>query len=204
VSLTLWWIAVPVGAAVLLTIVYALYLGIGPLPTSRKVRAALRRLLPSGVRRVVELGCGFGSLLPVLARHYPKGTIKAYELSPVPWLIAWIRSRLVRTDVHVFRQCLFRSGLEESELVVCYLYHAAMRRLATKLQAELKPGSYVLTHTFALPGWTPIETAVANDLYRTRIYLYQTQGGQQQLSRIRSILPQVASTLTSKNILVLP
>jgi hypothetical protein len=48
-----------------------------------------------------------------------------------------------------------------------------MEALSAKLRKELKPGTYVLTHTFALADWKPLELTHTRDLYRTPVYLYQ-------------------------------
>ena len=48
-----------------------------------------------------------------------------------------------------------------------------MKRLKEKLEAELKPGTLVISNTFAIPGWAYEKMLEVDDLYRTKIYLYK-------------------------------
>ena len=48
-----------------------------------------------------------------------------------------------------------------------------MADLKPKLEAELKTGAYVLSNTFAVPGWRPEAVRRADDLYATTVYLYR-------------------------------
>jgi len=68
---------------------------------------------------------------------------------------------------------LYAYPYEEVDVVVCYLYPGAMRRLDPLLKAKLQPGAAVISLCFALPGWTPVRTVVCGDLYRTKVYVYQ-------------------------------
>ena len=57
--------------------------------------------------------------------------------------------------------------------VYCYLYAGAMTQLSHKLRRELRPGAWVISNTFALPGWQPIRVVRLRDWYRTPMYLYR-------------------------------
>ena len=56
---------------------------------------------------------------------------------------------------------------------VCYLYPGAMRQLKEKFIKELKPGTMIISNTFAIPGWIPQQVWEVNDLYKTKIYRYE-------------------------------
>lgn len=158
------------------TVVYALLLGIGPVPTSRHVRKHLATLLPQEAKHIAELGCGWGTLLRLLSRRYPKGQIAGYERSPLPCLFAWMgRWTLGLSNVSIHWEDFFSTPLHQADLVVCYLFPKAMDRLAVKFRHELQVGTCVVTHTFALPGWTPKRLIHADDLYRTPIYVYAVE-----------------------------
>jgi hypothetical protein len=170
-----------VGLAVaggLLVVVYTLWYGISPMPTSLRVRRVLLGMLPADPGGpVVELGAGWGSLAFPLARRWPGRPVTAYEVSPVPWL--FMRLRLaVRPcpNLRIVRRDFFRDDLSGTTLAVCYLYRGAMRRLRAKFETELPAGAMVLTHTFAVPGWLPETVVRAGDLYRTPVYRYRTRG----------------------------
>lgn len=144
------------------------------MPTSRKARKALFSLLPDGCENIFELGSGWGNLIFPLAKNFPASRIHAIEGSPLPWFFSIVVQKiLLFPNLTIRRKNFFTISLKEADLVVCYLYPGAMRRLKEKFQEELKPGAYVATNTFAVPGWVPDKILKVNDLWGTCIYLYK-------------------------------
>lgn len=144
------------------------------MPTSRKVRKALFSLLPDECENIFELGSGWGNLIFPLAKNFPASRIHAFEGSPLPWFFSIaVQKILLFPNLTIRRKNFFTISLKEADLVVCYLYPGAMRRLKEKFQEELKPGSFVVTNTFAVPGWIPDKILQTNDLWGTCIYLYK-------------------------------
>jgi len=161
-------------AGVASIVFHTLRTGISPMPTAPKVRRQLLSLIPPELEgTVLELGSGWGTLAFALADRCPRAQVVAFELSHVPYAVSRLRQWLSpRPNLRFVRQDFFQASFAEASLVVCYLFPGAMTRLAPKLLAELAPGARILTHTFALRGWTPLRTLVVEDLYRTPIYLY--------------------------------
>ena len=163
-------------AALVLVVAYTLRTGISPMPTGAAARVALLGVLPPDPGGTVfELGVGWGGLAAALARHYPTWSVIGYELSPVPWLVARARCRLVGpVNLTLRRADFLRADLSPAGLVVCYLCPAGMVRLRPKLEAELRPGSVVVSNFFAVPGWNPEQpVARAADGARSPVYLYR-------------------------------
>jgi len=123
---------------------------------------------------MIDLGCGWGTLLFALARRYPERQMIGYELSWVPWLYA----RLYKTlfgfhHVQIIRKNFFSVDLPEPALITCYLFPQAMVDLEAKL-AELPCKNILLiSNTFALPGHDPVRMIRLDDLYHSPIYLYR-------------------------------
>lgn len=148
---------------------WSIRLGIGPTPTSRRVSQVLKKALPGRINGdIVELGCGWGTLLPILKQQYPRNRIIAFERSPVPALWATLT-----TGIPITRNDFFTADLGHPGLIVCYLYPGAMKRLEEEVIPGLPEGCWILTHTFRLPGWQPVKTLYGDDLYKTPVYLYQ-------------------------------
>ena len=162
-------------AVVLGLVIYALITGVAPAPTSPRVAAVMLDMIPPAIDGVIfELGSGWGTLAFPLARRLPGRTVRAVEISPLPWLFSRLRHGVDRLTNLSIRRADFRQvDLGEAALVVCYLFPAAMDGLKAKLEAELKPGAYVLSNTFAVPGWRPEAVRRADDLYATTVYLYR-------------------------------
>lgn len=172
-----WWEGLLLGTSlflVLVTVGYSLRVGISPMPSNGRVIASLLGLIPEDYEgTIVDLGSGWGTLVLPLAQRCTRANIVGIELSPLPYAVARIRiawSRL--TNVSLRREDFFQSSLEDASVVVCYLYTGAMKRLQQTLPEQLKPGTVVISHTFALPDWTPTRVVRVNDLYRTPIYVY--------------------------------
>ncbi len=179
-------------AAIALTLVYTLRTGISPVPTSPRVRRALLGALPAtlGPGTIFELGCGWGSLALPLARVYPRHRVEAYELSPIPWAVCRLRA-LLRPggrNLGVHRRDMHRADLRDACLVVCYLYPGGMESLRPKFEAELPAGAVVASNFFPVPGWRPTRTVQADDLDRSRVYLYRV-GTPAPGCRSASVLP---------------
>lgn len=149
--------------------------GISPMPSSVKVISAVLKELESLPKvTILELGSGWGSIAFPLAKKYPASSILGYENSAVPYIYSRLKNILYSYEnLKLFYGDFFKRDLSVADVVICYLYPGAMAKLSEKLKNELKPGSWVISNTFALPGWTPKKIIELNDLYHTKVYLYQ-------------------------------
>jgi len=157
-------------------IIYSLYNGVSPMPTSWKVTRALLEIAVSYrvSGNVFELGSGWGNLALLLARTLPSCQVFGYENSPVPHLFSRVIAMIFSTqNLQLIWSNFFRTSLSRADLVVCYLHPDAMKELKVKFERELKEGTLVISNTFALPGWEPIRISNVSDLYHSRIYVYQ-------------------------------
>jgi 16S rRNA A1518/A1519 N6-dimethyltransferase RsmA/KsgA/DIM1 with predicted DNA glycosylase/AP lyase activity len=145
------------------------------MPTLPKVKRKLFKMLPEiSSGEIAELGSGWGTLAFILAKKYPSLKVIGYEISPVPFFYSNLIAKIYSyPNLTLIRQDFFHSSFKDKKLVVCYLYPAAMEKLKAKFEKELSPEAYVISHTFAIPGWKPLVIEHASDLYHTPIYLYQ-------------------------------
>jgi len=163
------------GIATALIVGYGFRLGIPPTPTSFPARRKILALLPERIQgTILELGAGWGGLAFVLARAHPESTVIAYELSPVPWLVAKLRARLGgHRNVEVRRRNFLRVSLAEGDAVVCYLFRGIMEPLGEKLRSELRPGTPVVTHAFRFPAWVAEREEAVPEIWRGVTYRYR-------------------------------
>ncbi|MMZ65243.1 hypothetical protein D1872_276380 [compost metagenome] len=76
----------------------------------------------------------------------------------------------------VFRRAdLYKWPLEQTDVIVCYLYPAAMQRLSSRLHERLLPGATIISVCFALPDWQPERVIVCKDIQRTKVYVYKVE-----------------------------
>lgn len=154
---------------------YSFKNGITPTPTLGMVKQGLMAMLSQQQinGNLYELGAGWGTLAFALAKEYKHCNIYGYENSTFPYFFSQIRNLCSRyRNVKLFREDFYDVSLHDADLVVCCLYTRAMQKLRIKFENELKKDALVVSHTFAVPDWTPVDVFVAADLYRTKIYLY--------------------------------
>jgi len=161
--------------AVLVSIVwYSVRTGISPMPSS----VAVRKIILDEVDRaaggdIIDAGSGWGTLLIRVAARYPERKVTGYELSPVPWLVSYIRKKMYRLDnCTIYRRDFLKADLSDSCIVVCYLYPGGMSRLEKKLEEEKTGVHTVISSTFAFPSCTFDKVIRANDMHRSPVYVY--------------------------------
>ncbi|WP_372663473.1 class I SAM-dependent methyltransferase [Cohnella sp.] len=170
-----------------LSIVYASWRnGITPMPASRLVRREvsneIHRLNKQG--SLADAGSGWGTLALHLAKRCTGWRIIGIENSVIPLAVSKLLARLaLRKDQFVasaepgnpisfIRGNLYKYPYETVDLIVCYLFPGAMRRLSGIFRDRLTPGQCIISICFALPGWEPDRVITCRDLYRTPVYVY--------------------------------
>jgi SAM-dependent methyltransferase len=138
--------------------------------SSRAAVAALLQFVP-GERetRVLDLGCGTGTVLAALARERPLARLEGVERAPLPWFLAWLRGCLARRRFDVSWRNLWDADLSRYDVVYAYLSPAAMPRLRDKARREMRPGSLLVSFRFAIPGVAADSVPVG----RQRLYLWR-------------------------------
>ncbi len=164
--------------AFLLSIVwYSLRTGISPMPSSGAVRKVIfDEVGGAGQGTVIDAGSGWGSLVISIAARYPERKVTGYELSPIPWLVSVILTKIRRFhNLAIYRRDFLRADLSEAGIIVCYLYPGGMRRLEKKLKEENTRVHTVISSTFAFPSFTYGRVVRAHDLHRSPVYVYYLQ-----------------------------
>ncbi len=160
------------GLSIILT---SMKTGISPVPSTGEARKAILSAVEnSGAGPVMDLGSGWGTLVVALARQYPNRQIIGYELSWVPWAFSSIRKYIFQLhNLTLSRQDFRYADLSRTSVIVCYLFTGGMMSLQEKLAQETHGEIRIVSSTFALPSGNPTNITRLNDMYRTRIYVYQ-------------------------------
>lgn len=136
-------------------------------PTSE---ALLSLMLQRNARRFIDLGSGLGGVVRSLdgeGRH-----ASGVESAPMVWLISVLLSKLKRRG-HILRQDIWSADISDEDIVYVFLSPEPMPALYAKARREMKPGSLLVSNSFAVPGVTPDETWELSDRRKTRLYLYE-------------------------------
>ena len=113
------------------------------------VRRAFKRLNVGPKDTLIDLGVGDGSILIAAARRGARA--RGYELSPLMWLIAWVRNlRYPKTSVRYGN--FYRRSFPEATIIFAFLMPKIMPRVQTWLAQQKFPhGKYFLAYAFPLP-----------------------------------------------------
>ncbi len=140
--------------------------------TARRVQAALAELIgeTKGLR-IVDLGCGLGSVIAALKRARPDCECDGVELAPLPYLVSRLRG--LRSGCRVERRDLMTVDLSRYDLVYAFLSPAPMAELWEKARREMRPGSRFVSLAFTVPGVEPDRVIAAGAKPRHTLYVWR-------------------------------
>lgn len=145
---------------------FVLLYGAPYLPTRKQqARDALDMLNLKEGDIFVDLGSGDGAVLIEAAR---RGLVcYGYELNPFVWAVSRIRTRKFGKQITIYCKNFWNISLpEDTKGVFVFLLDKYMEKLDTKLTAELKSGTSLLSYTFQIPGKKPRKNTGALFLYK--------------------------------------
>ena len=143
-------------AALILGIIHlpTFWTGVPYYPTSKVAYTEILALLPADKPfRFIDLGCGFGPLLLFLAKSRPLGNFVGSEISLLPFLLAWLRTKLIaRSRISIVYRSFWEISLADFDVVYAFLAPGPMERLWGKASGEMRPGAIFITNTFVVPA----------------------------------------------------
>lgn len=139
--------------------------------SNRPTTAALAALIPSGPCFVLDLGCGDGSLLRQLSRARPDCAFVGVEHAPLSWAVARLVN-LDRDNVEVRYGDFWRQPLTPFDLVYAFLSPVPMADLWRKVGQEMRPGTLLVSNSFAVPELRAAREIVVGDRRDTRLLVY--------------------------------
>jgi len=127
----------------------------------RAVRNVLKKdLIEKGVepKIIYELGSGWGPLVMDAAKLFPDAKVIGVEFSFLAVQFSRIRAFLFgRRNVEIRRNDFFKEDLKDADLIIFYMLESILEKLSPKMIKELPKGAMIVSNTFQIKGWTPIE-----------------------------------------------
>lgn len=121
--------------------------------------------------RVYDLGCGDGRFVVTAARQFGA---RGVGIDIDPERIKEARALATRTGaddkVRFIEGDLFETDISEATVVTLYLLTRLNLKLRPKLMKELKPGTRIVSHDFAMGDWKPERTEIVGT---SSIYLWR-------------------------------
>jgi len=144
------------------------------IPTPKNI---VRQMLSlAGLRKgenLYDLGAGDGRILVEAVRGFgAKGT--GVEIDPER--IQRLRERLQSTGVtaNVIQEDLMSVDVSPADVIAIYLSDSVNKKLAKKLERELKAGTRVVSLDYAIPGWrSEKEVSVNSGGLERKLFLYR-------------------------------
>lgn len=143
-------------------------------PTSRAATLAVGSLLPE--RRgfsFIDLGSGCGGLLHYLRRARPDGNYHGVEAAPLPFLFGRCRNTFGPVRCHIEWGDFWTLDLAPYDVVYAYLSPPPMAELWRKACREMRPGSALISNSFAVPGVAPELSLKLNDFEGSTLHLWR-------------------------------
>ena len=105
-----------------------------------------------------DLGCGDGRVAIMAAQEFGARSVGVemredlakQALGRVSELGLDVRVKIVQGD-------MFKLDLSQADVVTLYLTTSANDKVKPKLEAELKPGTRVVSHDYEILGWRPVK-----------------------------------------------
>jgi hypothetical protein len=163
-----------VGVALLIPTAYAGKIGAPYAPTRmRVVRKAFDELEIGNNDVVVDLGVGDGSIVIEAARRGAKAY--GYELSPIMWAVAWVRTWFVKGKrPTIYFGNFYKKKPEDATVIFAFLMPDNMPRVKQYLRSISFPnGSFMLAYAFPFKDEEPL-TVIREDKCAP-LYVYDLQ-----------------------------
>jgi hypothetical protein len=142
-------------------------------PSGRAAWDAVAGLLPADrPLAIADVGSGLGGLVLDLARRRPDCQVDGIELAPLPWWVSRMRAALSGSRARFVHGDYEMVNFSHYDVVFAYLSPAAMAGLWRKAEAEMRPGSMLLSYEFDIPGRMPDRRVVATNSKKI-LYLWQ-------------------------------
>ena len=133
----------------------------------RRIKTMLELANIKDGQKVVDLGSGDGRILIAAVKKYQVECV-GYEINPFWYFVSLfkIRKNEVNNRVKIYRKSYWSEDLGQFDVVFLYLIPYNMKKMARKLQAELKPGALVISNGFKFNNWPSIREENGVFLYK--------------------------------------
>ena len=123
--------------------------------------------------KIYDIGCGDGRSVYLAAKDYQAEAV-GLELSPLVYCLAKIRKFFWRSKAKIKMKDFYFYNLSDADAIVCYLLPETLKRLKEKLEAELKPGTKIISYAFQMQGWKEKHLEQRNpELNMAPIWVYE-------------------------------
>ena len=136
------------------------------------VKAVLTLVAKEQADSFIDIGAGLGSMVLPVANENPQLRIMAVERAPLPWLIAKWRCRHLK-NIEVKRANFWALNLADYDVVFAFLSPLVMKKIADKVQKEMRNDTLFISSTFPVPDWLPETIIETSDKRQKQLFCYR-------------------------------
>jgi Ribosomal protein L11 methylase len=148
---------------------------------------AMLKLAGAGKSDVIyDLGCGDGRIVITAAKEYGARGV-GIDINPqrIDEANQNAKREHVANLVNFRIGDVFESDVRQASIVALYMLPDVNLKLRPKLQNELKPGSRIVTHGFAMGNWQPTKV---EEVDGEKIYLWVLPAGKKLSAALEPVL----------------
>lgn len=163
------------GFFLLFTVYEILRYKISPYPSNHHVESEVIQFLKNSpqIKKIGDLGAGFGFFSVKLAKIFPEKEILAVEATVFPfYVLRFLKSYYQLENLKIKKIDFFKMEKIDVDCVYCFLYPDKMDKIAKHLKKVLKQKVLVISSTFYL-NLPLINQKRMSDVYQTPVYYYK-------------------------------
>lgn len=122
----------------------------------------------------LDLGCGSGDALIIAARDFGATAI-GYEISPLPYLLAKIKTRKY-SNIQIFRSDFRKSTkyIKQADVIYMYLLNSVLNKIENQIFHNIKGNTRIATLAFKFKTRKPSKVIKTKNLgIESSIFLYK-------------------------------
>ncbi len=146
------------------------------LSEARKILAESKKVL-----KIIDLGCGSGSLIIPLAKEFPQHEFYGYDWDVVPFSIASFRARRIK-NVQLFCTDYTKIKYDNADVILIFGGKKLFANWGDKLVNGLKDGAIVISEAFAIPQLIP-EQEIDTPSYGMPLKVYTYRINKKRLAK---------------------
>ena len=101
--------------------------------------------------KILDPGCGTGSLIIDLAKKFPEHEFVGIEWNRLASNIARYKTRKLK-NVTILQQDMFTHSFKDADVIVCFLMQPLMERFGNKVKEDAKSGLVIFSNSFYIPN----------------------------------------------------
>ncbi len=125
-----------------------------PLPVVKQM-LTLAQLKPGEL--LFDLGCGDGRIVVMAAQEFGARSVGVEMREDLAkQAMGRVSELALEGQAKIINGDIFKVDLAQADVVTLYLTTSANDKVKPKLEAELKPGTRVVSHDYEILGWRPV------------------------------------------------